>query len=69
MARAVDVALTSALEQARAAKRSRKVARDRRVCAIWNGSNTMVEIATAMSMSVKTVSAVLRKAGLTVGAS
>lgn len=61
------VVLDEALEQARQRKASLVRSRDKRVCSMWNGSSTMVEIASAMSLSVKTVSAILRRAGLTTG--
>lgn len=64
-----DTALIDALKQAKVSRASLKRARDQRVCSMFNGCNTMVEIATAMGMSVKTVSAILRKAGKTQGQS
>lgn len=51
-------------EQARSIRGRLKASRDRRIVLMWNGSNTLVEVAKAMSMRPKTVAAVLVKAGV-----
>jgi hypothetical protein len=51
-------------EQQRAIKANLKASRDDRIVRAWNGSSTIVEIATQHGMAVKTVTRILVRAGV-----